>query len=176
MCERLLGRHVLELGARATAKRATRTGDHQCVDLFRLAPLEALVKRGVLAVDGQDPASASFAGLTGELTGGDEALLVRERQVDAPLERPERGVNARESDHCVEHDVGLGAFEELCEVTPNLFQRRVDMVEGRRARRGRAELELRMPLDDLDRLATDRPRCPEQRDALHRASVRRRPS
>jgi hypothetical protein len=30
-----------------------------------------------------------------------------------------------------------------------------------------------MSLYDLDRLATDRPRCPEQRDALHGASVGR---
>ena len=45
MCERLLGRHVLELGARSAAKRTARTGDYERVDLLRFAPLEALEKR-----------------------------------------------------------------------------------------------------------------------------------
>jgi hypothetical protein len=82
MCERLLGRHVLELGARATAEGASRAGEHEGVDLLRLASLEALEERGVLAVDRQDPAPPPLACGESELSGGDEALLVREREID----------------------------------------------------------------------------------------------
>ena len=42
-----------------------------------------------------------------KLAGGDEALLVREREVDAVLERPERRVNPGEADDGVEDDVRL---------------------------------------------------------------------
>ena len=49
-----------------------------------------------------------------------------------------------------------------------------DVVEWRRAGCRGAELEVRVRLDDLDRLAADRPRRPEQRDALHVLSVRTR--
>ena len=106
-----------------------------------------------------------------ELSGGDEALLVREREIDPALERPERGVDAREADDGVEDDVGLRALEQLGQVAADLLQRRVDVVERRRAGGGGAELELRVRLDDLDRLAADRAGGPEQRDAFHRLSV-----
>ena len=167
MCERLLGRDVLELGARAAAERAARAGEHERVDLLRLASLEALEERRVLAVDRQDPAAAPLARGERELSGGDEALLVREREVDAVLERPERRVDSGEADDGVEDDVGLRALEQLGQVAADLLQRRVDVVERRRAGRRGAELELRMRLDDLDRLAADRSRGAEQRDALH---------
>ncbi len=171
MCERLLGRDVLELGARAAAERAARAGEDERVDLLRLASLEALEERRVLAVDGQDPPAAPLCARERELAGGDEALLVREREVDAALERPERRVDAGEADDGVEDDVGLGAVEELGQIAADLLERRVDVVERRRAGGGGAELELGMRLDDLDRLAADRAGCAEQRDALHRISV-----
>ena len=44
----------------------------------------------MLAVDGEQRAAAAALGGEGELAGRDEALLVREREVDAVLERPER--------------------------------------------------------------------------------------
>ena len=103
--------------------------------------------------------------------GGDEALLVREREVDAALERPERRVDPREADDGVEDDVGLGAVEELGEIAADLLQRRVDVVERRRAGRSRAQLELGMRLDDLDRLAADRAGRAEESDALHAREV-----
>ena len=130
----------------------------------------------MLTVHRKDPASAPLARREREIAGRDEALLVRESQVDAVLERPERRVDSREPDDSIEDDVGLSAFEEIGQIASDLLQRRVDVVERRRAGGGCAQLEVRMSLHDLDRLATDRPRCPEQRDALHRASVRRRPS
>jgi hypothetical protein len=92
----------------------------------------------VLAVHGQDPAAAPLARGERELPGGDEALLVREREVDAVPERPQRRVDAGEADDRVEDDIGLRAFEELGEVAADLLQRRVDVVERTRRRRARA--------------------------------------
>ena len=87
------------------------------------------------------------------------------------LERPERRVDAGEADDGVEHDVGLRALEQLGQVASDLLQRRVDVVERRRAGGHGAELELGMRLDDLDRLAADRAGGAEERDALHPPSV-----
>ena len=91
---------------------------------------------------GQDPRRRRGAGGERELAGRDEALLVREREVDAVLERPERRVDAGEADDGVQHDVGLRALEQLGQVAADLLQRRVDVVERRRAGRDGAELEL----------------------------------
>jgi len=143
MCERLLGRDVLELEARAAAEGTAGTGENERVDLFRLTSLEALEKRRVLTVDRQDPPAASLTRGERELPGCDEALLVRQREVDAVLERPEGRVDAREADDGVEDDVRLRALEELGQVAPDLLQRRVDVVERRRAGRGCAELRAR---------------------------------
>ena len=98
MRERLRRRHVLELGARAAAERPAGGGEHERVDGRRVAALEALVERRVLAVDGQQQAPAPLPRRERELAGGDEALLVRERERDAALERPERRADAREAD------------------------------------------------------------------------------
>ena len=57
---------------------------------------------------------------SGELAGGDEALLVRERERDAVLERPERRVDAGEADDRVEDDVRLAALEQLGRVAADL--------------------------------------------------------
>ena len=59
-----------------------------------------------------------------ELAGRDEALLVRERERDAALERPERRADAGEADDGVEHDVRLGPLEQLGRVAADLRQRR----------------------------------------------------
>src|SRR5581483_10931260 len=96
--ERLLGCDVLEFLTRAAAKRAAGGGEDERVDLLRRAPFEALEGGAVLAVDGEQPAAAPLPGREGELTGGDEALLVREREVDAALERPERDREPGEAD------------------------------------------------------------------------------
>ena len=97
MRERLLGRDVLELVARAAAERPAGAGEHERVDLLAARALEALEERRVLAVDREDPSAAALARGERELAGGDEALLVREREVDAVLERPERRVHCRRS-------------------------------------------------------------------------------
>ncbi len=76
------------------------------------APFEALEHGGVLAVDGQQQATAAAMRCHRELTGGDEALLVRERERDAVLEGPQRCLDACEADDRVQHDVGLGGVEK----------------------------------------------------------------
>ena len=103
-----------------------------------------------------------------ELAGGDEALLVRERERDAALERPHRRGEAGEADDRVQHDVGSGALEQLGQVAAGLRERR-EAVDRLRARRRRDELELRVRADHLDRLTPDRPGRAEQGDPLHRA-------
>src|SRR5262249_45368701 len=147
------------------AEGPTGAGEDERVHLLGRSALEALEERGVLAVDGQDPAAAALERRERELAGRDEALLVREREVDTVLERPERGMDPGEAEDGVEDDIGLGALEQLGEVAPDLGQRSIDVVERRGARRGRGELEVGMRLDDLDRLAADRAGGSEQRDA-----------
>ena len=58
--------------------------------LSGVAELGALEERRVLAVDGDQLASAPLARAERKLAGGDEALLVRERERHAVLERPHR--------------------------------------------------------------------------------------
>ena len=89
------------------------------------------------------------------------------------LERPERRVDPREADDGVEDDVGLRALQQAGQIAADLLQRCIDVVERRRAGGRGAKLELGMRLDDFDRLATDRPGGPEQRNALHPPSVGR---
>ena len=172
MCEGLLRRHVLELVARAAAEGAARRGEDDGVDRLGGAARQALVERGVLAVDGEEePASLGVRGF-GELAGRDEALLVRKGEVDPVLESPKRGGEAGEADDSVQDEVGLGALEELGEVAADLRERR-EAVDRLRAGRGGDELEARVPLDDLERLAADRARRAQDRDPLHRLSLGR---
>ena len=83
----------------------------------------------MLAVDRQDPSAAPLLRRDGEVARRNEALFVRECEVDAMLERPERRVNAGEADDGVQDDVGLCPFEELRQVAADLLERRVDAVE-----------------------------------------------
>ena len=78
----------------------TRPGDGR-----RLAALEALVQRRVLAVDGEQQPPAPRPRGDRELAGSDEALLVRERERDAVLERPERRAGRPRTRRRVEDDV-----------------------------------------------------------------------
>ena len=112
MCERLLDGDVLELVPGAAAERAAGRGQDERLDRLGLAALEALEERRVLAVDRQQQAAAAPVGGDGELAGGDEALLVRERERDAVLERPQRRLDAGEADDRVEHDVRLARLEQ----------------------------------------------------------------
>ena len=124
----------------------------------------------MLAVDGQQQPSTALVRLEGELSGGDEALLVRQGEIDAALERPERGGEPREPDHCVEHEVRLCALEQLSQIPAHLSQG-CQPVDRLGTGRGRAKLEFGVGLDDLERLAADRSSGAEQRNSLHPGSV-----
>jgi hypothetical protein len=124
MREGLLRRHLAELVARPSAERAARGGEDERVDLVGSSILQALEGGGVLAVDGQEPPPSPRLGGERELAGGHEALLVRKREIDAPLERPERDRQPGEADDGVEHDVVLGTLEQLGRVSSDLSQRR----------------------------------------------------
>ena len=94
----------------------------------------------MLAVDRDQRASPALARRQRELARGDEALLVRERERDAVLERPHRRGQPGEAERRVEDDVGLGALEQLGRVAADLRQRR-EAVDRRRAGGGGDELE-----------------------------------
>src|SRR5207249_8560906 len=80
------GCYVLQLVTRAAAKRSTRRGEHERVDLVDRTALKALERTRMFAVDGNEPAASSPLRGQGKLSCGDEALLVRERKIDAALE------------------------------------------------------------------------------------------
>src|SRR5205085_11358008 len=119
------------------------------------AVLEALEGGRVLAVDREQTASALLQRRERELAGGHEALLVREREIDAVFERPQRRRQAREPDDCVEDDVWVRPLEQLDQVAADLCERR-QPVDRLRAGGSRDELELGMRVDDLERLPPDR--------------------
>ncbi len=168
-----------ELVAGATAEGAARGGQDDGVDTVALASLEALMERGVLTVDREEKPSPTLLCRDRELARCDEALLVRERERDSVLERPERRADAREADDRVQDDVGLAPLEQRDRVAADLdVLERVlggKPVERRRPRHERTELELRMRADDVDRLTADRPCRAEDRDACHAARMPDRP-
>ena len=129
----------------------------------------------MLGVDRQQQASTPLPRRERELAGRDEALLVRERERDAALERPQGRADAGEADDRVQDDVRLCGFEQLGDVAAGL--RVLDAVLARQLRQvGRAgcegtELELGVPLNDVDRLPADGAGGAEQRYPLHGHSV-----
>ena len=135
------------------------------------------MQRRVLGVDRQQQASSPLLRRERKLAGRDEALLVRERERHSALERPERRFDACEPDDRVQHDIRLRGSEQLGQVTADLRMRDASrsgkLGEIGRGRRERAELQLRAPIDDVDRLTADRAGCAEERYTPHGASVRR---
>ena len=92
--------------APAAAERAARRGDDEPGDGPGGGAPEALGERRVLAVDRQQPAPLARGGGQHELAAGDQALLVRERQVGAGGERRERRAQPGGAHDRVQHDVG----------------------------------------------------------------------
>ena len=115
-------------------------------------------------------ASSPLPGFQGEVAGRDEALLVRERERHAPLERPQRRSDTGEAHDRVQDEVGLRGLEELGQVSADLdvldAVRPRELVERPRAGRERADLEIRLLGDDLEGLLPDGAGGPEQRDPL----------
>ena len=144
---------------------------HDPGDRLGRPPLEALVEGRVLAVDGQQEAAAACMRGRRQLTGGDEALLVRERERHAGLERPQRRPHPREADDRVQDDVGPAPLEQLDRITAHLGV--LDAVCGgkrgelRRARLERAEPQGWVCRNDLDRLTADRTRGAQEGDTFH---------
>ena len=101
---------------------------------------------------GQEQPSPTLLRGDGELAGGDEALLVRERERHTVLERPERRPDAGESDDGVQDDVGVAALQQSNGIAADLGvldgMLGGELVERRRAGLERAQLELGMRGDD----------------------------
>ena len=97
---------------------------------------KALERTRMLAVDRNEPATAASLSSQSELARGDEALLVRECEIDAALEGPERRGQSSEADHCVQNEVRLGSLEQLGEVAADLGQRREPVDRRAPGRRG----------------------------------------
>ena len=101
MAQGLLDGDVLELGARAAAERAAGGREHEPLDRARAPRLfgaDQLVERRVLGVDRDQPCAALSRRVEHQRAARDEALLVRERNVDARLERCERRAEACDAD------------------------------------------------------------------------------
>ncbi len=131
----------------------------------------------MLAVHRQQQPSPPLPRCQRELPRHDEALLVRKRQGDPALERPQRRVEAGKPHDRVEHEVGLRPLEQRGQIAADLhvldavLRHKRAQVLG--ARRDRAELELGMGGDDLECLAPDRTGGAEERDPFHRDDVGR---
>jgi len=76
--------------ARPAAEGPAGAGQDERVDLLGRAPFEALERGRMLAVNREQQAPTPLPSLERQLAGGNEALLVRERQRHTALERPER--------------------------------------------------------------------------------------
>ena len=135
-------------------------------DLGRAPGAQALPDRGVLGVDGDDLAAARGARLGDDRPGRDQALLVRERETLARLQRGERRRQPREPDDRVEHDVGVGQRGELGE---HARDRRRTRGPGRRERRTR-------PPGARAARCCARPRAPRPGSRRGDATTRRAPA
>ena len=137
MPQGLLGRDVGELGRGAAAERTAARGHDQGLDRLGLLAREQLVQRGVLGVDRQQLRAAARQGLAHERAAGDEALLVGERDVDARLQRRQRGVEPGRADDGVEDDVRPALGCQLRDARRPSSTRRRSARAPLRPRRGR---------------------------------------
>jgi hypothetical protein len=90
---------------RPPAERTARGGEHYAGDIVARYPGQALGDGGVLGVDRLDAASATPCRVETQLAAGDEALLVRQGEGLAGLERDQGGLQAGRADDCVQHDI-----------------------------------------------------------------------
>ena len=113
MPQRLLGRHVREVGERSAAERPAAGRHDQRLDRVDVLGRQQLLQRRVLGVDRQQARAAARERRAHERPARDEALLVGERDVDAGVERRQRGLEPGRPDDRVEHDVGAALGGEL---------------------------------------------------------------
>jgi hypothetical protein len=179
--------------ARVPAEGAARGGDHERRQLLARQLAEALLEGGVFGVDRQDRPTSPPRGGKHELAARHEALLVREGEVEAPLERVEAGLEPGGADHGVEHDRRAGGVDQLDERARAAQDRPAELGRGTlsggrigqrqhlgsrgargrdetldvRARGQRDDLEVIMRGDDVQCLRPDRAGRAEDGDALH---------
>ncbi len=138
------------------SERPSGGGENQRVDRLGGVALQALEDRRMLAVDRKQEPSTPSPRSECKVPGGDEALLVRERERDPTLERPQRGADSGEADDRVQDEVGLAGVQDLGQVAADLdvldTVLRGELVEWLRARCERDDLEIGMASDDLQRL------------------------
>ena len=111
--ERVGDRDLLQLFARATAERSAARGQHDARHFGRATRAQALPDRGVFGVDGDDLSPARGARLRDDRSGRDQALLVREGEALAGLQRGHRHGQSREADDGVQDDVGFRQRRQL---------------------------------------------------------------
>jgi hypothetical protein len=164
VCKRFGRRDVGELASTTSTKGTPRGGEDERVDRFLGPAFEALEPGRMLAVNGQDPPSAPLLGGERERPGCNEALLVRQREVDAALERLQRRREACESHDGVQDDVWLARPDELVKGWVAADRHVLDAVLAcdplrlvrLRSDGDRAQLELGVGGDHLERLCADR--------------------
>ena len=175
--ERVLDADVGELGARAAAERPARGGQDERVDGSRRRGPSRHWKSAECSesTGSSRPPPRSFAASASSPAATRLSLFAS------------ASVTPRSSAHSVaptpakpttafRTTSGSDALEQLGQVAADLRVRRRRArprarVEVGRSRRESAELELGVPLDDLDRLPADRAGGAEQRDSLHGHSV-----
>ncbi len=121
--QRVRDRDVGEAGGAAAPKRATARRQQQASDLAlgvnRRA--QALVDRAVLRVDGDQLGAGDRSQRLHNRAGGDEALLVGERQTLAGRERCDRHRQPGETNDAVDHHVG--GVDQLAELAHDRGER-----------------------------------------------------
>ncbi len=137
MGERVGHRDLGERLRRAAPERPTRGGDDDAGDGAVGRALEALGERGVLAVDREHAPPAARVGGRDELAAGDQALLVRERQVGAGGEGGKRRAQAGGAHDRVQDDVRAAARDEPLDALGPLEHLAGRTPSGRRQRRPR---------------------------------------
>ena len=110
--ERLVDRDLREV--LALAERPARGGEDELFDRARrLLGVDELEERRVLGVDRDDLRLGRFGQGRDQLAADDQALLVREGEVDALAQRDDRRPQAGRAGDRVQDEVGLGRRDEL---------------------------------------------------------------
>jgi hypothetical protein len=110
--ECLLHRCIRELAVRPPAERPARTREDHALHVLAALAAQALSQGGVLGVHGDQPLGLTLDEVEHELTADDQALLVRQREGLARLERCEGRRQTRRADEGVQDHVRLGVSGE----------------------------------------------------------------
>ena len=122
--------HVGERLGRAAAERPARCGDHEAGDGARGGAGQALGESRVLAVDREHATAARVERVHHERAAGDQALLVRERQVGAGGEGRERRAQPRGAHDRVQDDVGTALGNQPLDACGAVEHLAVELAPG----------------------------------------------